>query len=92
MSICFVGGNQLWKDPAPASPLKIAILLLEDRVIEWLDYAAKKICSRDELIAGCGDDGKNILDERFKDKLRRYKISHRKPLSPGRYWLPPNRS
>ena len=51
-----------------------AILLLEDHVIEWLDYAAKEICSRDELIAGCGDDGKDILEERFKGYMDDYEI------------------
>lgn len=51
-----------------------AILLLEDNAIEWLEYAAKENCGRDGLIAGCGDDGKDILEERFKGYMEDYEI------------------
>lgn len=51
-----------------------AILLLEDNAIEWLRYAAKENCSRDELIAGCKDDGEDILKERFQGYMDDYEI------------------
>lgn len=53
-----------------------AILLLEDNVIEWLEYVAKEDYSRDELIAGCGDDGRDILEERFKGYMEDYEIDN----------------
>lgn len=51
-----------------------AIVLLEDNVAEWLDYVEQEHFDRDGLIAGCKDDGKKILDERFEGYMEDFEI------------------
>lgn len=46
-----------------------AVLLLDDCVQEWLDIVHKDGYDRAEVIAGCGENGKEILDERFRQYM-----------------------
>ncbi len=43
-----------------------AVLLVDQYVAEWLLEVVKEDYNREELISGCSDNGKHILEERFK--------------------------
>ena len=49
-----------------------AILSLDEYVQEWLGMIEKDY-DRDSIIAGCGDNGKEILQERFEEYTEYYK-------------------
>lgn len=51
-----------------------AILLLEENVIDWLDYVSQENLNRDALIADCGNNGKEILKERFEGYMEDFEI------------------
>lgn len=44
-----------------------AIICLDEYAVEWLEYVAEEDYDRDKIIAGCGDNGKKILAERFAE-------------------------
>ena len=50
-----------------------AIVSMEEYGIEWLEYAAGEEYDREQVIAGCKDDGQEILEERFKEYTEMYK-------------------
>ncbi len=54
-----------------------AIVVLEEYGMEWLKYAVQGDYDRESVIDGCGDNGQDILRERFEeyteeDELRDY--------------------
>ncbi len=51
-----------------------AIVLLDEHMIEWLDYMNDENYNRDELIAGCKDNGKAILQERFEGYMEDFEV------------------
>ncbi len=46
-----------------------AVLLLDEYAVEWLQEVARDGYDKEQIIAGCGDDGKSLLDERFRDHM-----------------------
>ena len=49
-----------------------AILLLDEYVEEWLGIVAQDGYDREKVIAGCGDNGREILAERLEEYLEDY--------------------
>ncbi len=49
-----------------------ALICLDEYAVEWLLEVAQKEYDRDELIAGCGDNGKEILEERYAEYTGEY--------------------
>lgn len=44
-----------------------AIVCLDEYAVEWLEEVVGEDYDREEIIAGCGDNGKEILQERFAE-------------------------
>ena len=51
-----------------------AVLLLDEYAVEWLQDVVKEDYDRDTIIAGCQDDGKRILDERYEEYMEDFGI------------------
>ncbi len=49
-----------------------AILLLDEYAVEWLEEVVNGEYDRDAIIAGCGENGKSILQERFEEYMEDY--------------------
>lgn len=49
-----------------------ALICLDEYALEWLLEVVKEEYDRDEIIAGCGDNGKAILEERFAEYTQEY--------------------
>ena len=52
-----------------------AILVVDEYVTEWLDYVFEEDYNRDELVQACNDQGKELLQERFREYTRKYALS-----------------
>ena len=46
-----------------------AIFLLDEYAVEWLEEVVSQDYDRDEIIANCGDNGKEILEERYQEYM-----------------------
>ena len=46
-----------------------AIFLLDEYAVEWLEEVVSQDYDRDEVIANCGDNGKEILEERYQEYM-----------------------
>jgi hypothetical protein len=46
-----------------------AIFLLDEYTVEWLEEVVSQDYDRDEIIANCGDNGKEILEERYQEYM-----------------------
>lgn len=46
-----------------------ALVCLDEYAVEWLMEVVKEEYDKDEIIAGCGDNGKEILEKRFAEYL-----------------------
>lgn len=46
-----------------------AIFLLDEYAAEWLEEVVSQDYDRDEIIANCGDNGKEILEERYQEYM-----------------------
>ena len=44
-----------------------ALICLDEYAVEWLLEVVKEEYDRDEIIAGCGENGKEILEQRFAE-------------------------
>lgn len=51
-----------------------AVLVVDPYVAEWLQEVVKEDYDKNEIISGCGDNGKSILDERFAEYMEDYEI------------------
>lgn len=49
-----------------------ALICLDEYAVEWLLEVVKEEYDRDEIIAGCGDNGKEILEKRFAEYTEEY--------------------
>lgn len=49
-----------------------AILLLDEYAAEWLEEVVNAEYDRDAIIAGCGENGRSILQERFGEYMEDY--------------------
>ncbi len=49
-----------------------ALICLDEYAVEWLLEVVKDDYDRDEIIAGCTDNGKKILEERFAEYMEDY--------------------
>nr|WP_302134853.1 DUF4253 domain-containing protein [uncultured Schaedlerella sp.] len=47
-----------------------AIFLLDEYAVEWLEEVVSQDYDRDEIIANCGDNGKEILEERYQEYMK----------------------
>lgn len=57
-----------------------AIVSMEEYGMEWLEYAAGEEYDKEQVIAGCKDNGKEILEERFKEYTEMYEEDDLKEL------------
>lgn len=46
-----------------------AIVCLDEYAVEWLEEVVKEDYDRDKIISGCGDNGEDILKERFAEYM-----------------------
>lgn len=46
-----------------------AIFLMDEYAVQWLQEVVKNDYDREQIIAGCRDDGKFLLDERFREYM-----------------------
>lgn len=49
-----------------------AFLCLDEYAVEWLEEVVKENYDREKIIAGCGDNGAEILKQRFAEYLEDY--------------------
>lgn len=49
-----------------------AMICLDECAVEWLESVVKEEYSREEIIAGCQDNGREILEERFAEYTEEY--------------------
>ncbi len=46
-----------------------AVFLLDEYAVEWLEEVVSQDYDRDQIIASCGDNGKEILEERYQEYM-----------------------
>lgn len=49
-----------------------AVFVLDEYAVDWLDEVAGQEFDKDEIIAGCRDNGKDILNERREEYMEDY--------------------
>ena len=58
-----------------------AILVVDEYVTDWLDYVFEENYNRDELIQVCNDQGKELLQERFREYMEDHEEDYEENLS-----------
>ena len=46
-----------------------AVFLLDEYAVEWLEEVVSQDYDRDQILASCGDNGKEILEERYQEYM-----------------------
>lgn len=58
-----------------------AILVVDEYVTEWLDYVFEEDYNRDELVQACNDQGKELLQERFREYMEDHEEDYEENLA-----------
>ena len=55
-----------------------ALFLLDDYAVEWLEDVVSQDYDRDQIIASCGDNGREILEERYQEYMEDFNLDGEK--------------
>ena len=51
-----------------------ALFLLDDYAVEWLEDVVSQDYDRNQIIASCGDNGREILEERYQEYMEDFNL------------------
>lgn len=58
-----------------------AILVVDEYVTDWLDYVYEEDYNREELIQACNDQGKELLQQRFREYMEDHEEDYEEGLA-----------